>query len=120
MARQRSTRNFWCARPMLVGPRKDRVVIRDLCKNTFWGAPGLVIGPCIVAIDRIVIREVQYQTETNRGDSGQDGRTGRRLPVDPSINLKEDGNQAAFTFINGTGMDNVDMDGRFVIRDIQY
>ncbi|KAH3869169.1 hypothetical protein DPMN_032330 [Dreissena polymorpha] len=25
------------------------------------GAPGLVMGPCIVEIDRIVIREVQYQ-----------------------------------------------------------
>ncbi|KAH3807943.1 hypothetical protein DPMN_136291 [Dreissena polymorpha] len=28
------------------------------------GAPGLVLGPCIV--DRIVIREVQYQLEVNR------------------------------------------------------
>ncbi|KAH3753246.1 hypothetical protein DPMN_187880 [Dreissena polymorpha] len=28
-------------------------------------APGLVIGPCIVEIDRIVIREVQYQFEVN-------------------------------------------------------
>ncbi|KAH3836566.1 hypothetical protein DPMN_109938, partial [Dreissena polymorpha] len=28
------------------------------------GAPGLVMGPCIV--DRIVIREVQYQLEVNR------------------------------------------------------
>ncbi|KAH3881871.1 hypothetical protein DPMN_005798 [Dreissena polymorpha] len=30
-----------------------------------WGAPGLVMGPCIVEIDRIVIREVQYQLEVN-------------------------------------------------------
>ncbi|KAH3832774.1 hypothetical protein DPMN_106069 [Dreissena polymorpha] len=30
------------------------------------GAPGLVMGPCIVEIDRIVIREVQYQLEVNR------------------------------------------------------
>ena len=30
------------------------------------GAPGLVMGPCIVEIDRIVIREVQYQFEVNR------------------------------------------------------
>jgi len=28
-------------------------------------APGLVMGPCIVEIDRIVIREVQYQFEVN-------------------------------------------------------
>ncbi|KAH3833977.1 hypothetical protein DPMN_107295 [Dreissena polymorpha] len=30
------------------------------------GAPGLVMGPCIAEIDRIVIREVQYQFEVNR------------------------------------------------------
>jgi hypothetical protein len=30
------------------------------------GAPGLVMGPCIVEIDRIVIREVQYQFEVNQ------------------------------------------------------
>ncbi|KAH3749388.1 hypothetical protein DPMN_183885 [Dreissena polymorpha] len=30
------------------------------------GAPGLVMGPCISEIDRIVIREVQYQFEVNR------------------------------------------------------
>ncbi|KAH3797019.1 hypothetical protein DPMN_150595 [Dreissena polymorpha] len=30
------------------------------------GAPGLVMGPCIVEIDRIVLREVQYQLEDNR------------------------------------------------------
>ena len=29
------------------------------------GAPGLVTGPCIVEIDCIVIREVQYQLEVN-------------------------------------------------------
>ncbi|KAH3737490.1 hypothetical protein DPMN_044083 [Dreissena polymorpha] len=27
------------------------------------GAPGLVMGPCIVEIDRIVIRDVQYKFE---------------------------------------------------------
>ncbi|KAH3888427.1 hypothetical protein DPMN_012462 [Dreissena polymorpha] len=70
-----------------------------------WGAPGLVMGPCIVDIDRIVIRDVQYQFEVNRcrrmqgrtyahnyhvckfqgssaysvgEDSGQDGRTNRQ------------------------------------------
>ncbi|KAH3889118.1 hypothetical protein DPMN_013167 [Dreissena polymorpha] len=29
------------------------------------GVPGLVMGPCIVDIDRIVIREVQYQFQVN-------------------------------------------------------
>ncbi|KAH3709950.1 hypothetical protein DPMN_069416 [Dreissena polymorpha] len=40
------------------------------------------------------------------------GVYGEVVPVDLSINLKEDGNQAAFTFINGPGVGNVDMDGR--------
>ncbi|KAH3692512.1 hypothetical protein DPMN_194354 [Dreissena polymorpha] len=60
-----------------------------------WGSPGLGMGPCMVEIDRIVIREVQYQFGVNRcrnkevnfqgssafsvgGDSGQDGRTDRQ------------------------------------------
>ncbi|KAH3801537.1 hypothetical protein DPMN_155190 [Dreissena polymorpha] len=43
----------------------DRIVIRDV-QYQLEGAPGLVIGPCIVEIDRIVIREVQYQYEVNR------------------------------------------------------
>ncbi|KAH3805887.1 hypothetical protein DPMN_134197 [Dreissena polymorpha] len=30
------------------------------------GAPGLEMGPCIVEIDSIVIRDVQYQFEVNR------------------------------------------------------
>ncbi|KAH3866162.1 hypothetical protein DPMN_029218 [Dreissena polymorpha] len=30
------------------------------------GAPGLVMGPCIVEIDRIVISYIQYQFEVNR------------------------------------------------------
>ncbi|KAH3815891.1 hypothetical protein DPMN_144427 [Dreissena polymorpha] len=30
------------------------------------GVPGLIMGPCIVEIDRIVLREVQYQLEVNR------------------------------------------------------
>ncbi|KAH3871073.1 hypothetical protein DPMN_034267 [Dreissena polymorpha] len=53
------------------------------------GASGLVMGPCIVEIYRIVIRDVQYQLEVNRcrneefqgssaysvgGESGQDGQ----------------------------------------------
>ncbi|KAH3846286.1 hypothetical protein DPMN_088585 [Dreissena polymorpha] len=68
------------ALPMSAGcPRIDRIVIREvqhqfevnrailggrsLCGR---GAPGLVIGPCIVEIDRIVIREAQNQFEVNR------------------------------------------------------
>ncbi|KAH3851705.1 hypothetical protein DPMN_094189, partial [Dreissena polymorpha] len=55
----------------------------------------MVMGPCITEIDRIVIRDVQYQLEVNRcrneevnfqgssaysvgGDSGQDGQTDGR------------------------------------------
>ncbi|KAH3693216.1 hypothetical protein DPMN_192618 [Dreissena polymorpha] len=69
--------NVGWTRPMLVGPR------------------GMVMGPCIVEINCIVIREFQYQLEVNRcrneevnfqgssansvgGDSGQDGRMDRR------------------------------------------
>ncbi|KAH3801719.1 hypothetical protein DPMN_155380 [Dreissena polymorpha] len=58
MARQRPTLEI------------DRIVIRDAilcgCELCGQGAPGLVMGPCIVGIDRIVIREVQYQFEVNR------------------------------------------------------
>ncbi|KAH3804420.1 hypothetical protein DPMN_132705 [Dreissena polymorpha] len=57
------------------------------------GAPGLVRGPCIVEIDRVVIGVDQYHFEENRcrneefqgssansvgGDSGQDGSMDRR------------------------------------------
>ncbi|KAH3886465.1 hypothetical protein DPMN_010475 [Dreissena polymorpha] len=99
----------------------DRIVIREFqyefvvnrCRNeeiivkgnfgwvwSVWGggAPGLVMGPCIFEIDRIVIREVQYQFEVNRcrneevnfqgssaysvgGDSGQDGQTDGRTYI---------------------------------------
>ena len=40
--------------------------ILGACGQCGQGAPGLVIVPCIVEIDRIVIREVQYQFEVNR------------------------------------------------------
>ncbi|KAH3866194.1 hypothetical protein DPMN_029251 [Dreissena polymorpha] len=85
----------WCrneeiiAWPMWAGrPRIDRIVIREVqyqfevngCRNEEIivkaifggrglcgrGAPGLVMGPCIVEINRIVKREVQYQFEVNR------------------------------------------------------
>ncbi|KAH3884717.1 hypothetical protein DPMN_008703 [Dreissena polymorpha] len=70
------------------------------------GAPGLVMGSCVVEIDRIVIREVQYHLEVNRcrneevtfqgssansvgGDSCQDGRTdGGANQIIPRSNLE--------------------------------
>ncbi|KAH3734841.1 hypothetical protein DPMN_041291 [Dreissena polymorpha] len=81
--------------PMWSGhPRIDRIVIREIqyqfevnrCRNEEiivkgnfgWAilggykhlcgqdAPGLVMGPCIVEIDSIFIREIQYQFEVNR------------------------------------------------------
>ncbi|KAH3877388.1 hypothetical protein DPMN_001253 [Dreissena polymorpha] len=64
--------SMWARAPQV---EIDRIVIRDVqyqfevnrCRNEeFIGAPGLVMGPCIVEIDRIVIREVQYQFEVNR------------------------------------------------------
>ncbi|KAH3875535.1 hypothetical protein DPMN_038803 [Dreissena polymorpha] len=36
------------------------------------GAPGLVMGPCIVEIDRIVKRDVQYQLKVNRCKNEED------------------------------------------------
>ncbi|KAH3797401.1 hypothetical protein DPMN_150981 [Dreissena polymorpha] len=85
MARQRPTRLVM--EPCIV--EIDRIVIREVqyqlevnrCRNIEVivkkailggcgicgrGARGLVMGPCIVEIDRIVIREVQYQFEVNR------------------------------------------------------
>ncbi|KAH3786991.1 hypothetical protein DPMN_165110 [Dreissena polymorpha] len=95
--------SMWAGAPQV---EIDRIVIRDVqyqfevngCRNEevyLKGAPGLVIGPCIVEIYRIVIRDVQYQFEVNGcrneevnfqgssansvgGDSGQDRRTDRR------------------------------------------
>ncbi|KAH3736981.1 hypothetical protein DPMN_043557 [Dreissena polymorpha] len=102
MARQRPTRNFGWARPMLIDrvvirewsmwagrPRIDRIVIRKVqyqlevnrCRNEevivkgnfgwvwpmFAGPWDRVAGrPRVVEIDRIVIRDVQYQFEVNR------------------------------------------------------
>ncbi|KAH3777079.1 hypothetical protein DPMN_178517 [Dreissena polymorpha] len=62
MTRQRQTR----APPVEI----DRIVrieaILGGCGLCERGAPWLVMGPCIVEIDCIVIREVQYQLEVNR------------------------------------------------------
>ncbi|KAH3779314.1 hypothetical protein DPMN_157116 [Dreissena polymorpha] len=116
--------NFVWVWPIWAGrPRIDRIVIREVQHQLevnlqfWWGASGLVMGPCIVEIDqlqyqfevnqcrneeiivkgnfgwvwslwegrpridRIVIRDVQYQFEFQGssaysvgGDSGQDGR----------------------------------------------
>ncbi|KAH3729102.1 hypothetical protein DPMN_055065 [Dreissena polymorpha] len=112
--------NFGWAWPMWAGrPRINRIVIREVqyqfevnrCRNgeiivkgNFGGAPGLVMGPCIVEIDRIVIREVQYQFEDNwcrneeiifqgssansvGGDSGQDGQTNRQTDGGDNRNI---------------------------------
>ncbi|KAH3861863.1 hypothetical protein DPMN_024816 [Dreissena polymorpha] len=49
--------------------RNEEIIVKAIvcgCGLFGRGAPGLVIGPCIVEIDRIVIREVQYQLEVNR------------------------------------------------------
>ncbi|KAH3844654.1 hypothetical protein DPMN_086913 [Dreissena polymorpha] len=47
--------------------RNEEILVKD---NFGWvwsmWAPGLVMGPCIVEVDHIVIREVQYQFEVNR------------------------------------------------------
>ncbi|KAH3726696.1 hypothetical protein DPMN_052565 [Dreissena polymorpha] len=45
---------------------RNAEVILGGCGLCGRGAPGLVMGPCIVEIDRIVIREVQYQLEVNQ------------------------------------------------------
>ncbi|KAH3839984.1 hypothetical protein DPMN_113425 [Dreissena polymorpha] len=58
------------------------------------GAPGLIMGSCIVEIDRIVIRYVQYQFEVNRCNFGWAWSMWARAPQ-------------------------VEID-RIVIRDVQY
>ncbi|KAH3842366.1 hypothetical protein DPMN_115863 [Dreissena polymorpha] len=48
--------------------RNEEIIVKGNfggCGLCGRGAPGLVMGPCIVEIDRIVIREVQYQFEVN-------------------------------------------------------
>ncbi|KAH3704165.1 hypothetical protein DPMN_079221 [Dreissena polymorpha] len=45
---------------------ENKEITRNGASEADAGAPGLVMGPCIVEIDRIVIREVQYQLEVNR------------------------------------------------------
>ncbi|KAH3778538.1 hypothetical protein DPMN_180003 [Dreissena polymorpha] len=68
--------NFGWAWPMWAGrPRVGNGAMHTVqyqfevnrCRNKeiIRGAPGLVMGPCIVEINRIVIREVQYQFEVN-------------------------------------------------------
>ncbi|KAH3837214.1 hypothetical protein DPMN_110594 [Dreissena polymorpha] len=44
------------------------------------GAPGLVNGPCIVEIDRIFIRDVQYQFEVNRCRNEEVSRSAGHTP----------------------------------------
>ncbi|KAH3847679.1 hypothetical protein DPMN_090010 [Dreissena polymorpha] len=56
--------NFGWVWPMWVGRlRVGNGAMHNVCPR---GAPGLLMGPCIVEIDRIVIREFHYQFEVNR------------------------------------------------------
>ncbi|KAH3709951.1 hypothetical protein DPMN_069417 [Dreissena polymorpha] len=54
-------RQFWVGRPMLI----DRVVIRDLKQNFGWAWSMWAGRP---SINRIVIREVQYQVNRCRNE----------------------------------------------------
>ncbi|KAH3705241.1 hypothetical protein DPMN_080309 [Dreissena polymorpha] len=81
--------------------RNEEIVVKG---NFGWawpiwaGTPWLVMGPCIVEIDRIVIREVQYQFEAILGGRGLCGRGAPGLVMGPCI---------------------VEID-RIVIREVQY
>ncbi|KAH3834345.1 hypothetical protein DPMN_107668 [Dreissena polymorpha] len=49
--------------------RNEEIIVKAIlcgCGLFGLGAQGLVMGPCIVEIEHIVIREVQYQFEVNR------------------------------------------------------
>ncbi|KAH3803886.1 hypothetical protein DPMN_132156 [Dreissena polymorpha] len=87
--------NFGLVWSMWAGrPRIDRMIIRDVqyqfevnrlkgnfgwAWSTWADAPGLVMGPCIVEIDCIVIRDFQGSCANSvGGDSGQDGQTDGR------------------------------------------
>ncbi|KAH3868731.1 hypothetical protein DPMN_031883 [Dreissena polymorpha] len=50
----------------LKSPQESASSHHRVTSSHFRGAPGLVMGPCIVEIHRIVIRIVQYQFEVNR------------------------------------------------------
>ncbi|KAH3866442.1 hypothetical protein DPMN_029506 [Dreissena polymorpha] len=126
MARQRPTRG---APGLILGPcivEIDRIVIKYVqyefevsrcineefvVKSQFWvgvvyvgeGAPGLVMGPCIIEIDRIVIRDVQYQFEVNRC---------RKEEVIVKGNF-------GWAWSMWAGVPQVEID-RIAIRDVQY
>ncbi|KAH3842864.1 hypothetical protein DPMN_116368 [Dreissena polymorpha] len=71
---------------------------------SMWaGAPGLVMGPCIVEIDRIVIRDVQYHFEVNRCRNEE-------------VNVKKMALQRPTRLIMGPCIVEID---RIVIRDFQ-
>ncbi|KAH3895126.1 hypothetical protein DPMN_019286 [Dreissena polymorpha] len=67
---------MWARRPragngaMHMNRCRNEVIIVKSSFGWTWlcgrGGPGMVMGPCIAEIDRIVIREVQYQFEVNR------------------------------------------------------
>ncbi|KAH3877120.1 hypothetical protein DPMN_000977 [Dreissena polymorpha] len=62
--------------------RNEKIIVNGNfggCGLCGRGAPGLGMGPCMVEIDRIVIREFQGSSAFSvGGDSGQDGRTDRQ------------------------------------------
>ncbi|KAH3772944.1 hypothetical protein DPMN_174291 [Dreissena polymorpha] len=67
------------------------------------GAPGLVIGPCIVEMDRIVISDVHYQLEVNQCRNEEFMVKGNFW----------------WAWSMWPGMPQVEID-RIVIRDVQY
>ncbi|KAH3812728.1 hypothetical protein DPMN_141166 [Dreissena polymorpha] len=99
------------------------------------GAPGLVMGSCIVEIDRIFIRDVQYQLEVNRlkGNFGlvwpmwagrpRIGRIGMRI-VQYQLEVNRCRNEEIIVKCNfgwvwpiRAGRPRID---RIVIREVQY
>ncbi|KAH3754191.1 hypothetical protein DPMN_188854 [Dreissena polymorpha] len=75
------------------------------------GAPGLVMGPYIVEIDHIVIREVQYQLEVNRCRN-EEIICGLLWAGRPRV-----GNGALHRLVMGPCIAEID---RIVIREVQY
>ncbi|KAH3814997.1 hypothetical protein DPMN_143516 [Dreissena polymorpha] len=91
---------MWAGRPRVGIGAMHKVQYQlevNWCRNEeiIWGTPGLVMGPCIVEIYRIVIREVHptpitfdpgFQGSSANsvgGDSGQDGQTAEITTISP-------------------------------------
>ncbi|KAH3859001.1 hypothetical protein DPMN_101647 [Dreissena polymorpha] len=85
------------------------------------GAPGLVMGQCIVEIDRIVTREVQYQLEVNLCNFGRvwpmwagRPRVGMHIQYQSEVNLKGNLGWAWPIWAERPWIDLI------VIREVQY